>query len=238
MLLVWSFFEKHPKRKLLFRRISLLILLLFSNPLLVNSIFKKVEGEPTAFKDLRDTYSFGVILTGVADIYREPKDRTYFYKGADRATHALQLYKMGKIQNILITGENGLLHSDGTSEAAQLKKFLVIGGVPEERIFLEEKAKNTYQNAMYTQALLQKMGYARDRVLLITSGFHMYRASACFTKAGLDHDSFRVDFHGPPSLFHWQVDRWLLPSANALEKWDILFKEGVGFLAYFVAGYI
>jgi Ca-activated chloride channel family protein len=42
----------------------------------------------------------GIVLTGITNLHKNPKDRTYFNKGADRIYHAVMLYKMNKINKI------------------------------------------------------------------------------------------------------------------------------------------
>lgn len=229
--------SKKPVLKQRLIVISFCLLVFFSNPLLVNSIFKWYEGSPTEMKQLSPTYDFGILLTGVVDLYREPADRVYFMKGADRATHTLQLYKQRVIKKIIITGENARIISDGRSEAEVLAQFFRINGVPETDLLLEAKSKNTHQNALFTADLLDSLGHNRQNLLLITSGFHMKRSEACFLKVGLYCSTFRVDFFAPQTI-RWSLEDTVWPSADAMVKWNILIKEWVGLVSYKIAGFI
>jgi len=215
-----------------------LLTVFFSNSYLSNWLMYDWEPPPKDFHSLPD-YEVGIILTGVTNIDKTPKDRTYFNKGADRVTHAVQLYKMGKIKKILITGGLGFDPSDEISEAASLGDFMVWAGVKRADLMLETAAKNTRENAVYTQQLLKEKGILDQKnssFLLITSAFHMKRAKACFVKTGLNPDTFPVDYYAATPKFN--IKTIFQPSINAILVWHKLVKEWVGILAYKTLGYI
>ena len=53
-------------------------------------------------------------------------------------------------------------------------------GIPENDIIIENKSRNTHENAFYTAQLFEKNGFSKSNNLLITSSMHMRRAQACF----------------------------------------------------------
>ena len=53
-------------------------------------------------------------------------------------------------------------------------------GIPENDIIIENKSRNTHENAFYTGQLFEKNGFSKSNNLLITSSMHMRRAQACF----------------------------------------------------------
>ncbi len=53
-------------------------------------------------------HDLGIVLTGATIPNRLPNDRIYFARGADRVTHTVQLYKLGLLKKILISGGNRL----------------------------------------------------------------------------------------------------------------------------------
>ena len=97
---------------------------------------------------------------------------------------------------------------------------------------------NQYENAVFSKALIEKRFGANNnvRILLITSGFHFRRSAACFKKAGIQFDSYPTDFRS--LSFVVSPGGALVPSSSALEKWDMLFHEWFGYLAYAIAGYV
>jgi uncharacterized SAM-binding protein YcdF (DUF218 family) len=194
------------------------------------------EPDFKSFEEL-PTYEYGIVLTGVTNLNKTVYDRTFFNKGADRATHAMQLYKLGKIKKILVTGGQGFDPRNSNPEALLIQKFLVLSGVNENDIIVEDQAKNTYQNATFTKEVLNKIQFDFNQpVLIITSAFHMRRAEACFVKAGMKADTFPVDYYSSDPKINIQT--LLYPDVQALMNWHILFKEWLGLVVYQMVGYI
>ncbi len=188
------------------------------------------------FSEIKN-HEYGIVLTGVTNLSKTAYDRTFFNKGADRITHALQLYRMGKIKKILITGGQGLNPVNSQSEAELLKRFLTMTGMPDSDILIEDQAKNTAQNADFTKDFLKQKGISIDQeFLLITSAFHMYRAKGCFDQVGLQTETFPADYYSHD--IKNDIPALLYPSADSLTYWHKLFKEWMGIAMYKVAGYM
>jgi uncharacterized SAM-binding protein YcdF (DUF218 family) len=228
------FSPKSKGKKILWT--GILLLLLFSNPFLSNLALLAWEPPYKSFNEIPPT-EIGVVLTGVTNLNKTASDRTFFGKGADRITQALQLYRMGKIKKILITGGQGLNPTNAYTEAELLKRFLIMTGMPETDILTEEKSLNTRENAVFTKEFLGKNGISTDQeFVLITSAFHMPRSEKCFAKVGLKTIPFPVDYYSHDSKY--DLPSLLYPRAEALNSWQILFKEFLGLLMYRIMGYI
>ncbi|MEO1049529.1 MAG: YdcF family protein [Bacteroidota bacterium] len=232
---VASLIIKNEKRKKKLRLAGIILLLFFSNQFIVNEVLLFWEIPPTPIKEINRTYKTGIILTGVLNLKKHPEDRAYFNKGADRVMHTVQLYKSGIIENILVTGGSGHLFDETLKEADVIKSVLLMSGVPEDKIIIENEARNTHENALFTTRILQER-FPNDRHLLITSAFHMRRASLCFAKENLEFDTFSTDFYTHDRRF--SHEELIIPNADALNKWNIIFKELLGIVAYKAAGYI
>ncbi|MDN5212018.1 YdcF family protein [Fulvivirgaceae bacterium BMA12] len=224
--------RKYKKRTYI---LGVLLLLLFSNPFIINEIMLKWEIPPKPIADIQGSYQVGIVLTGITNMEKSPFDRVYFNKGADRIMHALQLYKEKKIDKILISGGSGSLFNNDRLEADNLKLVLLQANVPEADIFIENRSRNTFENAQYSAEILNKYFPAGD-YLLITSAFHMRRANACFVSAGINTLPYSTDFYTHDRNFHF--DTLLFPSVLAIAKWTILFKELLGLTLYKLSGYI
>ena len=234
LLTAFFFTPKSTGRKIL--GAGIVLLLFFSNPFLANLALLGWEPEVKSFDEIPST-EIGIVLTGVTNINKTSSDRTFFGKGADRITHALQLYRMGKIKKILITGGQGLNPTNTSSEAELLKRFLIMTGMPEADILIEEKSVNTRENALFTKEFLEKNGISTDQeFVLITSAFHMPRSKKCFDKVGLNTITFPVDYYSYD--LKYDLPSLIYPKAEALVHWQILFKEFLGLLMYRVVGYI
>ncbi|MCU0354042.1 MAG: YdcF family protein [Cytophagales bacterium] len=235
-LLAYAWFAKSPTRKKRASKIAFILLLFFSNNLIVNEAIRWWEIPTVPIAEL-PKHDIAVVLTGVTDTQREPKDRVYFSKGADRILHPLQLYKAGKVDKILISGGSGRLVSrqKDESEAEELASVLKLAGVPDSAVVLENQSRNTRENATFSAKIL-KNRFPGKRYLLVTSAFHMRRAAGCFRKAGVPVTVFSTDFYGSPRK--WTPDYWLLPSEGAIGKWSTLWHEWIGYVSYAVTGYL
>ena len=211
-------------------------MLFFGNNFIANEVMNLWETSPTLISELpKEPYDVGIILTGVTNSGKEPYDRVFFNKGADRVMHAVQLYKLGKLKRILVTGGNGRITGVIRKEAPLLKKVLIDCGVPANKILIESKSRNTYENALFTSDTLKKL-YPKGKFLLITSAFHMRRSKACFDKQNLPVTTYSVDYYS--SERKWTPDEWLIPQAGAFLRWNVLFKEWFGYIIYDITGKI
>ena len=236
ILIIFGLIKIKKKLGIKFLSCGVILLLLFSNQFLSNEAINAWEPDYKVIATLSD-YEYGIVLTGVTNLSKEIYDRTFFNKGADRATHAIQLYKLGKIKKILITGGQGLNPSNPNTEAELLRDFMLIAGVDEANIIIEQEAKNTYQNAIFTKEIFDREGIPLEQKhLLITSAFHMKRAKGCFDKAGLLTETFSVDYYGYNRKFDFPVLAY--PDPYSIYIWQKLFKDWIGIIMSKVAGYI
>ncbi|MFA5041707.1 MAG: YdcF family protein [Bdellovibrionales bacterium] len=72
--------------------------------------------------------------------------------------------------------------SAGVAAADIAQKYMSDIGVPMDRLIVEDKSRNTHENAAYAADLVHPD--ASQNWLLVTSAWHMTRAMACFRKAG------------------------------------------------------
>ena len=74
-----------------------------------------------------------------------------------------------------------------------------------------------------------------ERVLVVTSAFHMPRAAECFVAVDLPVDTLSVDYRAEPSGFNGLAK--LLPRAYALAITSAVIREMFGRVVYRVQGY-
>ncbi len=213
---------------------SLILLLFFSNEFIAREIVRVWETPPQPLAAVGD-YEWGILLSGVTKSDFGPSDRIYLSRAADRVTHTVLLYKTGHIQKILVSGGTSELINPTKKEADEIKQLLVVLGVPDSLVLTENSSRNTHESAVEVAKLL-KGRTTPDRCLLITSGFHMPRAQACFAKAGWPMTAFSTNFYSAQRKF--SPDIMVLPSLEAITIWNILIREWVGMTAYSLAGYV
>ncbi|MCL1634889.1 YdcF family protein [Luteimonas sp. SX5] len=115
--------------------------------------------------------------------------------------------------------------SGGGSEARTMAKAIARFGVPASALILEDRSRNTRDNASFTAALTKGRGVRR--ILLVTSSLHMPRASLLFREAGIDVVPVPVPERARRAT--WR-ERWV-PSFGALWRSGRALKEYVGLLA-------
>ena len=214
---------------------GLILLFIFSNEFIANELMKSWEVETKPYSSMRK-YRLGIVLTGTVMPQLKPDDRVYFSKGADRIVHTVQLYKLGLIEKILVSGGSGRIVDIKEREADRFKEVMILMGIPDSVILLENQTRNTYESAREVSKILDALAYSKEDCLLITSAFHMRRSLACYVKAGIAMDTFSTDFYAHHSRYY--PDAFIIPKVEALIIWNKLVKEWVGMIAYWVAGYI
>ena len=73
------------------------------------------EDTPKSISEITQNYDYGIVLGGFSG-YDKHKNRVEFNDCGDRLFYSIQLFKSGKIKNILISGGNGQLLNNGYME--------------------------------------------------------------------------------------------------------------------------
>lgn len=172
-----------------------------------------------------------VLLGGDVGIPVPPRTESQLH--GNRLLHAFRLFEAGKAPLILVTGGNVFPQEGLSAEATYSKAILAGWGVPDDAILTESKSRNTRQNALYSHQILSAQGI--DRILLVTSAFHMPRAAAVFRHAGFEvmpsPSSVSVTDYRRPKLLDW----W--PSLGNLGKAQALMRERLGIFVYRLRGW-
>ena len=101
----------------------------------------------------------------------------------------------------------------------------------QDRLILERRSRNTWQNAVYTKELVSpKPG---ERWLLVTSAAHMPRAMGVFRRAGFPVEPWPVDYRTAGS---WDLVRLFDAPAEGLKRLDQVTREWMGLVAYWLTG--
>jgi uncharacterized SAM-binding protein YcdF (DUF218 family) len=174
-----------------------------------------------------ERYRYGIVLGGMAR-YDEVNKRGYFNMSSDRFIQTALLYKKGHIEKIIVSGgPNGMEMKDDFREADFLAKNLVDLGIPAADILVENKSRNTVENARFTKRVLDSVGGTSTKSVLITSAFHIPRAVKTFEMEGIAVRPYPCAFSILPSHIVFDAGS-LLPSAGALDAWGGFFKELLG----------
>ena len=96
-----------------------------------------------------------------------------------RSTYAAFTWADGSFHRVIISGGG----NQQSPIAGPMRDFLEYRGVPGTAIQVETRSQNTHENALNVKELLTGVS---GRKVLLTSDYHMFRASRAFKKAGLD----------------------------------------------------
>jgi uncharacterized SAM-binding protein YcdF (DUF218 family) len=226
--------NKNRKRKALVW--AIILGFLFTNRFIVNQVYKIYETKTITADEITEPYDIGILLGGYSNFHILPRhDRHNFSHRGNRFLNTLELYKKGKVKKLLLSGGSGAILHQEDSEAEMMVDFLKNIGIPESDIIVEEKSRNTWENAYFTRQLLEEK-YPDASCLLITSAWHMPRSMGCFRKAGVEFTPYSVDFITERD--RWAPEYSFLPDRNGFYYWEVLIKEWVGYLAYAVKGYL
>jgi len=235
-LLVFAVFTKKSKRRKRALTVATVLSIFFTNHFLFNQVIRLWEVKTITMDQIQEPFDIGILLGGYSNPYIIPgNDRHNFNERGNRFFNALELYRAGKVRKLLLTGGSGRLIGKKTSEALQMQPFLSKLGIPPEDIIIEAAARNTYESAPLTKKILDER-FPNARCLLITSAWHMPRTKGCFRKEGIPFTPFSVDYIGERNEFTF--DSLILPDHLGFYHWKFLIKEWVGYVAYWMRGYL
>ena len=147
------------------------------------------------------------------------------------AAQLAKRYPQAKV--IFSGGDASLMWSADETEAQAAKAMFAAVGIAPERVVLDDRSRNTRENAVYTRALVG--ANASGRWILITSAFHMPRALGAFRAVGLHVDVYPTDYRTKASGFDYLPEFGRVP--RSLRDSDAAVKEWLALVAYRLAGY-
>ena len=215
------------KRKSLI--ILIVILYIFSAPVFLNvfvNLWNIAPGKLATGK----VYSTAIILGGFSG--DDGKGNGRFNWAADRFIQGVMLQRTGKVKKILVSGGNGNFSPNTFREADWVKEQLINMKVPDTCIIVEDKSRNTIENALLTKALLLK-NYQQGPYLLVTSAFHMRRSMQIFKSKGINVIPWPCNYMSGAGGFS-VID--LVPSTETLNTWSLYIKEIVGVAVNCITG--
>ena len=113
---------------------------------------------------------------------------------------------MTENENVICIASGGQGSDEPMSEAQAIKNSLVEKGISPDRIIMEDKSENTFQNIRNSLEIFDSMGMSRKAVI-ITSEFHQLRAKMIASKQGLECYSKSSPTY-PPLLPSYWVREW------------------------------
>lgn len=97
---------------------------------------------------------------------------------AHRLDAAAELYRTGRVEVVLVTGDNSRIEYD---EPDAMRTYLTERGVPDDRIVSDYAGFDTWDSCVRAKRI-----FGVERALLVSQGFHIRRAVALCRSAGVD----------------------------------------------------
>lgn len=105
----------------------------------------------------------------------------------DRVNQAAELYKAGKVEKILVSGDHGQWTYD---EPTTMRRHLIDAGIPAGVIFTDHAGFNTRATMERARQI-----FGVTDATIVTQGFHMKRSLYLAGAAGLDANGLTSDLH-------------------------------------------
>jgi uncharacterized SAM-binding protein YcdF (DUF218 family) len=174
-----------------------------------------------------------VVLGGAIDADLSARRGTaVFASSAGRLIAAAALARRYPKARILYTGGSASPVADDAAREADFAPAVFEGlGISADRVMVERRSRNTFENAEFSRVLAApKNG---ERWLLVTSAFHMPRSVGIFRKVGFAVEPCPVDWRlsGASDLV-----RPTVIAVDGLELTDLATREWIGLLAYWLTG--
>jgi uncharacterized SAM-binding protein YcdF (DUF218 family) len=213
--------------------LALLVLLVQGWGILPDAGIRQLENTypPQATPPDLKNFAGIVVLGGALDSATLWEGRTQpaLNSAAERMVAPLPLMQQHPDLRLLFTGGEGGLWAQKLTEAQRADIFYRAMGLAPERLILEDRSRNTFENAVLSAAIAGVD--IKKPWLLVTSAWHMPRSMATFEKAGWNVTPYPVDFRTGSST-SW-TDYSLSDGAS---RWQLLLHEWLGLWVYQFTG--
>ena len=202
--------------------VSLIILAILGLSPIGNALITPLEDRFPPWDAARGAPDGFIVLGGTIDAWGPRNERLLV------VPELLRRYPNARI---LFSGGSGALIDDGDAEAKFAARLLESLGIARSRITLEDRSRNTLENAVFSKAIVQpKPG---ERWLLVTSAYHMPRAIGVFRKAGFPVEPYPVDWRTRGAE---DAMRPCATIGDGLRRTDTAVHEWVGLAVYWLTG--
>jgi SanA protein len=125
----------------------------------------------------------------------------------DRVAAAVELYKAGKVQKLLMSGDNRF---ENYNEPAAMRRTALQLGVPDGDIALDLAGRSTYDTCYRAKEI-----FSLDSAILVTQRFHLDRALMLCDAVGIKASGYNSDRRAYRALW-WNHLREVPATLNAV----------------------
>tara|TARA_B110000211_G_C13868142_1_gene459597 strand:- start:134 stop:799 length:666 start_codon:yes stop_codon:yes gene_type:complete len=150
--------------------------IMFCNKLILETSKSKIYNLVNELPD----YKTALVL-GTSKFLKNGRVNLYFKNRIDRT---IQLYKSGKINCVIVSGDNGTSSYD---EPTQMKADLVKGGIPSSVIICDYAGFRTLDSVVRA-----KLVFGCDEIVVVSQKFHLERALYLATRNNIKAVGFQA----------------------------------------------
>ena len=150
-----------------------------------------------------------------------------------RCMHTLALYRQAGGCLILLSGGLAPEAPQGPTLAETMRRFFLRLGVRSQDLITEDRSLTTHENAAECAKILENRGVRR--VVLVTDAKHLWRASLCFRKQGVEVIPSACNHYTARFRSRWDS---YLPSPHGAARSLDAFHEWLGIVYYKLRGWI
>lgn len=171
--------------------IALLLFLICSTPVVSSYLFSKLEntGSRKTPADMQSADAI-VVLSGMTHSVNTKKGIISEWNDPDRFFGGIELIKANKAPIIIFT-RGKVPWKFGPAECDLLREKAIEMGVDSNRIVITGEVSTTEDEAKEVNKILSSKG---KKIILVTSAFHIPRATINFNGKGFDVQPYPVDF--------------------------------------------
>lgn len=178
------------------------------------------EEDPFTLNDYKTAQAIVVLGGGLRDSQELFGKLAITAIPLERMRYAAYLHKETGLP-VMVTGSS----PNGTSEARVMAKELQMFFNTETK-WLEEKAKTTKENAIFSREILEKESI--NKIILVTNQWHMKRAEMLFKQQGFEVMPASVGTGDTPD--HYKLNyMYFIPQAGAMNSNMLALKEWIGY---------
>ena len=172
-----------------------------------------------------------IILSGATNPFLSKEyNQISLNDSVERLTESVKLIKKYPNVKVIFSGGSGSIKYPDLSHSTVAKKFYEDINIDTNKIYFEEKSRNTYENILFAKNIFNTKN--NEKWILVTSAFHLTRALRVGEKLNLNFIPYATDYK-LPKKFDWK------PSLNFfynISNFHFSSHEWAGLIVYYLMG--
>jgi uncharacterized SAM-binding protein YcdF (DUF218 family) len=149
-------------------------------------------------------------------------------EASERLEAGIELWQRKKADWLVFTAGRIPWEDQAEAEGMRAMRAAIARGIPQEKILVTREVGNTADESLAVRDLMRERGW--QKIILVTSAWHMPRKARLFRKAGVNFIPFTVDIRIDTGMRLTALD--FLPRADGLRDTETALREWYGIAFY------